>query len=320
MARKRTFEQNLLWAVLMIAVLSTPLAFFANPPLLHAQTAVNDWQKTAGGKMSFDVASVKQNTSHEQWTSNISFDTGDAPPANGGLLSATSLPLSVYIEFAYKLNLAQEIAVDSQLPKWASAEKFDIQARAPMGATRDQMRLMMQSLLADRFQLKTHFETRQTHVYALVLAKPGTTGPKLQRHSDDAPCDPLASALGGPTLLTTEAGFPRMCGSPISLLAYGAATYAGRDVSMDMLADHLITVPNLAVDRPVLNRTGLTGNFDFIMKYSSAHPVSASNSAPDDSGPTFLEALKDQLGLKLETTTAPVDTLIIDHIEEPSPN
>jgi uncharacterized protein (TIGR03435 family) len=85
----------------------------------------------------------------------------------------------------------------------------------------------------------------------------------------------------------------------------------------------LFSSPLTGVDRPILDRTGLTGKFDLIIEFAPrpkfTQPPDASSQS-SDTGPTFLEALKDQLGLKLESTTGPVDTLVIDHIEEPSPN
>ncbi len=90
--------------------------------------------------------------------------------------------------FAYKLSITQARLLDSELPKWALAYRFDIQARATADATKDRMRLMMQSLLADRFQLKAHFEMRETKIYAIELVRAGATGPKLQPHTEDPPC------------------------------------------------------------------------------------------------------------------------------------
>lgn len=289
---------------------------------VRAQSTETDWEKAAGGKMSFDVASVKENTAGGQnnRNSNVPF-YGDAYPLNGGLFSATNYWLQQYLAFAYKLSVTQSIAVDSQMPKWAQAERFDIQARAPAGTTKDQMRLMMQSLLADRFHLVAHFETKQTRAYALLLVKPGTTGPNLQPHSDDPPCpDFSAPWFSGSSLISTPKGFPTQCAGPISMLsANGAATFGGRNVNMAALADALRTVPNMEIDRPIVDQTGLAGEFDFIMKYTS-RPISATNQVPDDGSPDLTGALKNQLGLKLEPITAPIETLIVDHIEQPTPN
>ena len=97
--------------------------------------------------------------------------TGARP---NGRFSAIS-ELSIYIRFAYKLrltNITQLEALKSHLPKWASTDVFEIEARAPANATKDQMRLMMQALLAERFQLAVHFETPEVPVLAMTLVKP----------------------------------------------------------------------------------------------------------------------------------------------------
>ena len=271
--------------------------------------------------MSFDVASVKQNVTSipgfVDW--NVPLFGDDYPP-NGGLFRARNFGVSNYIAFAYKLTVAQTKIVESQLPKWATTKRFDIEARAPASATKDQMRLMMQSLLAERFQLKAHLEKRETQVYALMLIKPGVTGPKLQPHLPDPPCaDPSSPSISGRSVVTTPTGFPARCGSPVSLAGSWSGTVGGRDVDMQMIKEALANAPNNpTLDRPVVDQTGLSGRFDFVMKYWPQWDNSGP--APADLGPTLLEAMKDQLGLKLQSTTTPFDTLIVDHIEEPSPN
>ena len=97
----------------------------------------------------------------------------------------------IYITFAYKLWPTQQQgeALLAQLPKWAREESIVIEAKADGNPTKDQMRLMVQSLLADRFKLTLHFERRQTPVFALALAKPGRLGPKLRPHAEGPPCD-----------------------------------------------------------------------------------------------------------------------------------
>jgi hypothetical protein len=103
----------------------------------------------------------------------VNVETKEKP---NGRFSAR-LPLAVYIFFAYKLRSPEQLdATLSKLPKWYSTDAYEIQARGPANATKDQMRLMMQSLLAERFQLAVHFETREVPVFAMTFAKPGTPG------------------------------------------------------------------------------------------------------------------------------------------------
>ena len=227
-------------------------------------------------------------------------------------------PLATYIWFAYKLNIVQARALASELPKWALDERFDIQGRGRANATIAQMRLMLQSLLEDRFHFKAHFETHQGRIYALVLVKPGVTGPKLLPHSNNPPClDP--SAPGVNSLSSTPDGFPAICGEPIAMSASGVLSYTGRDLTMSVMAENLAVTPNISLDRPVLDRTGLAGKFDFALKFSP-QPADGAKPAPEDYQPAFLRALNEQLGLKLDATTGPVTTFIVDHIEEPTPN
>lgn len=298
------------------------------PWLVRAQSSESDatnWEKAAGAKMSFEVASVKENKSGVLPSSNVPLDAQNDYAPTGGLFSAKDFPLLEYMRFAYKLSPEQDRALQSQVP-WANINRFDIEGRAFGNPTKDQMRLMMQALLADRFKLALHFETRQLPVFALVLKKPGKFGPQLRPHADDPPCStappPPTSAPGFQA--TDVDGFPELCGGFFRLQPSvpGSFRVGARDVPMAMFA-MLFSNPMTGVDRPIMDRTGLTGRFDFIIEFTLqpklTQPLDASSQAAD-TGPTFLEALKDQLGLKLESTTGPVDTIVIDHIEQPSEN
>ena len=286
-----------------------------------------DWQIAAGGKMQFDVASVKQDTSDQQ-TANANMPLGpmDLFTPTGGLFSATNLPLSAYINFAYKLTGAQGQAVMSQLPKWANTDRYDIQARGTANTTKNQFRLMMQAMLADRFKLAIHRETKQLPVLALVLDKPGKLGPHMQLHPDDSTCvyNTTPNSAGQPP--TVAGGFPEGCGGLGTWPSNTPGRYrtGGRNVSMAMIASNLITpFSGSGVDRPILDKTGLTGKYDLVMEYTPQFngPLPPSSTfQPDESGPTFLQALKDDLGLKLESQTGPVDVIVVDHVEQPSQN
>src|SRR5262245_53623955 len=144
----------------------------------------------ASGRPSFEVASIKVNRSLERATSNFPLGPGPAMMPVGGLFTVTNTRLSDIISFAYKLSgndryLAQVLP---GLPGWVTSERFDVQARAIGTPTKDDFRVMVQSLLADRFQMSMHAETRTLPVYAFVLARPGRTGPQLTLHTDDSTC------------------------------------------------------------------------------------------------------------------------------------
>lgn len=322
-------QRNLTLLIVVLAVplsvsLATASTLLAQAPASRA-SAVPQWQSDAGGKMAFEVASVKQNTADQSArNSNISFGASDTFTPAGGLLSASNIPLIQYIFFAYKITAGRAQTVTSQLPKWAKADRYDIEARAANGnPTKDQMRLMMQSLLADRFKLEIHYQTRQLPVFALVLDKPGKLGTQLRPHSEDSPCSAALPAAG--PLQTVAGGFPLLCGAAYFLpSAPGHLRVGARNVAMEAIATSFVfSVDMSGINRPVLDQTGLTGKYDFAIEWTrdliGAQP-SSSTFQPDPTGPTFLEALKEQLGLKLESTTGPVDVLVIDHIEEPSPN
>ena len=155
--------------------------------------SIPEWQTAAGGEMSFEVASVRQNKTGGKSSMNVDPTSFDSFTPTGGLYVAKNIALAEFVAFAYKLTNKQLASFESQVP-WSLEELFDIEARAEGDPTKDQYRLMMQSLLADRFKLPVHFETRDVQIYALVLAKPGKLGPQLRLHrADDLVCAPSQS-------------------------------------------------------------------------------------------------------------------------------
>jgi uncharacterized protein (TIGR03435 family) len=295
-------------------------------PKSETPSPIPQWQIDAGGKLKFDVVSIKQNKSgappsgDKQYT-NVPLNTWASFTPTGGLFSATNFQLDEYIRFAYKLTMYQSQAMSSQLPKWATTNRYDVQARVAGNPNKDQFRLMMQSLLADRFSLKVHRETRQGPVFALVLIKPGKTGPQLQPSS---PCDTPDSQI---PLFATHGVSPPPCGvgfgAGAGYNAGGRFRVGARAMPMPILATEFVAGWAGNSNRPVLDETGLSGTFDFSIEFvpdSSDTRGSASTFQPDPTGPAFLDALRDQLGVKLERKTGPVESIIVDHIEQPSDN
>jgi uncharacterized protein (TIGR03435 family) len=275
--------------------------------------------------MAFDVASVKVNKSgNADGHANFPLTLGANFGPVGNLFSVTNMPLRTVIGFAYKWSAGQTHFLMPGLPSWADDTRFDIDARAGIAhPTKDQLRLMVQSLLADRFQLMTHHETRQLPVLELVLTKPEKTGPNLVRHVDDAKC----GAEGRPDAPQEPADLaPFPCGAIFigPSANPGRVKAGGRNVSMDYIAAFFngTGFQGVSSDQLVVNRTGLDGQYDFWMELVRQFDGSAPpDVAPADAnGPTFLEAIREQLGLKLQHTTGSVDVLVIDHIEKPSPN
>ncbi|HEY2471904.1 MAG TPA: TIGR03435 family protein [Terracidiphilus sp.] len=291
-----------------------------------AQAAVPDWQRAAGGKMAFDVASVRLNPGPLE-PSNFRLSPDDAYTNTGGLLNA-DYPLATYIEFAYKSQPTREQwqAMYAHLPKWVQTDNYEIHARTTeANPTKDQMRLMMQELLKERFGLVVHYETEDTPVLEMSLLKAPALGPKLRRHEDGPACDVMGTAPAGAETKDTDT-FPAKCGGieavprPNQMMMIG-----GRDTTLEMMAKSL-AVGRLG--RPVVDETGLTGKYDFILNWAPepgtfrTGPGTPSQDSPqsDPQGPTFLEAVKEQLGLNLKPGKVPLTVLVIDRVERPSPN
>jgi len=305
----------------------------------------------------FDVASVKQNKTGAPQHTNVPLDSGnvyepldpdDARTAAGGYLIATHQPLWRYISFAYKLSGTQELSLrfsifsgapKSGAPFWvtgsfdAAPDFFDIQARAPADTSIDQMRLMMQSLLADRFRLAAHYVTADAPVFALVVARHGVTGPNLQPHSEADSCAAPAAqnqpasnqpapdhpAPRPPTAPSVVGDLPPVCGivahvpSPTPGQHYG-----GRAVPLSLFATSVPTMTGLAATpHPVVDQTGLSGLYDFTLNW--IHDPSGYEAIADNTA-NFREALKSQLGLELKPSRAPISFLIVDHVDHPSEN
>jgi bla regulator protein blaR1 len=329
--------------LLAAGMLAVTLSFVIGITSVHliAQTApdkaaagqspgVPDWQTAAGGKMAFEVASVKPTRVLNP--PNFPLNTGDAKTP-GGRFSA-SFPLFTYIYFAYKLSPSEGNSVVAQLPKSVSTDSFEIEARGAGNPTKDQMRLMMQSLLADRFKLAVHFESREGPVFALTLVRPGQTGPKLRPHAEGPACpDSFEMFVPFTPIPPRKAGdvFPSMCDTSAQLRGTPDGTLVGsRNTTIGLIADDISSYGSLAgeVDKPVVDQTGLKGRFDFTLElpprffniFPSQAPTNPDAPPPDPQGPRFLNAVREQLGLRLVPSRGAIRTLVIDHVERPSEN
>src|SRR5690348_6475808 len=163
---------------LLITTCVALCAAFIVVTLSHAQPP-----QSIGENMSFEVASIKQDKNEPteaNFGGNMPLDAGNAFSPTGGLFSASNQWFVQYIIFAYKLTQYQYRAIQKQLPDWANNTRYDIEARATGNPTKDQYRLMMKSLLKERFKLTVHFQTVQAPVFALVMDKQGKLGPQLR--------------------------------------------------------------------------------------------------------------------------------------------
>jgi bla regulator protein blaR1 len=172
------------------------------------------------------------------------------------------------------------------------------------------MRLMVQSLLAQRFKLAVHFDMKEAAAFNLILLQAGEPGPRLRPHSEGPAC-------GG-----DAEDFPPTCDSFVLLKSGTALRLAGyRNATMEMLAASL--APFVAKGHPVIDKTGLTGRFDFTMQWvpdaTDGHSdTTAGPTSPSD--PAARQALRDQLGLTLEPASGRVKVLVIDRVERPTEN
>jgi uncharacterized protein (TIGR03435 family) len=265
--------------------------------------------------VAFDAASVKPNNSGESDTS--------MRPQPGGRFTATNAPVQLFITYAYQLQQFQLQGA----PSWLRTERYDIVARMngdpPVLPAADgqptPIMLAMRTLLADRFKLVVHWDTRELPIYALVVARPdGRLGPNIRPAAVDCAAVSAASAAAakeGKTItvnppdkvacgMRNSAGRFQFGGNPLSLFANGLANQLARTV---------------------VDRTGLTGNWDFEFTFTPERirQQALAGNAPADvdaNGPSIFTAIQEQLGLKLESTTGPVRVLVIDRVERPTPD
>jgi len=219
----------------------------------------------------FEVASIRRNLSAGPNTNiNIS----------GGRLTVTNASLKTLIRNAYEI-LGFQLAGE---PRWLDTEMYDIVATTGASGkiSPDQFKLLLQNLLADRFQLKVHWETRETSVYELLLDK---NGPRFKDNSDgQEPGINTSKRSGKGTMKGTR--------EPISILA----SNLGNQLS-----------------RIVVDKTGLQGVYDWTLEWSL-------DMTDDATHPTLFTALQEQLGLRLKASKGPMETLVIDSANRPSEN
>jgi len=227
--------------------------------------------QTTAPRRQFEVAVIKpskagDSSTHSSWSN--------------GRVTMQNLNVKQIIERAYGL---QDYQI-SGAPGWLDTERYDIQAKAEERVPTEQLRVMLQALLADRFRLESHLETKTVPAYALVIAKSGLKMKPVDGEGHD------------------------MSSNNTKLTA--------RHSSMQNLADFLAR----RLDRPVVDETGVKESFDFTLEWSNERMQRAEAERGAPEGPTIFTALPEQLGVKLEARKAPVDILVIDRVERPSEN
>ena len=252
----------------------------------------------------FDVASVKENTSGS--------GAGGIAPPTPGRWRIINTPLRFILLEAF--NLRDHELLGS--PEWTESTAFDITATysAEPALTGQDTRAMLRTLLADRFGLKTHREMRELPMYALVMArKDGALGPQLVRSSIDC-ARPRAENRPQPGAgrRSSAAGGRRPCYMSASRRSITADTQ-----TMQQLASALQSLTG----RPVMDRTGLAGAFDFDLAWTSGPVAPAPGAGPPlDDGPSIFTALQEQLGLRLESGRGTFDVVVVDAVHRPTPD
>ena len=264
----------------------------------------------------FQVASIKRNP--VVWSEPTQHPM-DVHPEPGGRLTAHNAPLTLLIQRAYAAQAFQVVGG----PAWINSPGYDIEAKPESNTNRREMWLMLQTLLADRFKLTLHRETRELPVYNLTAAKrvPRLPEPKevnCVSRGPDAPTPPPPSE-SGPVL---------DCGYIAGPLGDSGLRFEGSQVHM---ADFIKKLA-LVLDRPVLGTTGFTGAFDLTLNFTADRATMGLPGAggPGDPGgagvpanpdlPNIFAALQEQLGLKLVPAKGPVEVLLVDHVERPTAN
>lgn len=293
-------RRNLTLSTASVVVLTlSAFAGLITPPRLRAtaQASVG----TAEDRPRFDVASVKPSAISKEGGE----DGGEGSSRSEIQYSPDSLTmrnvtLRECVQWAYRVE-AYQITVPSPL----DAKRYDILAKSADPVPVSDLRLMLQQLLAERFQLVLHRDTKTIRVFALTVAKGGPKLPPAKADGDDGV--PLNHAVE-------------------SLPRVDNGSFVFQETSMGEFAAKLSLL--YGVDRPVVDRTGIQGIYDITLKGAARQPPPGSMpghaqsvSASDPSAPvSIFTAVQEQLGLKLEAQTGPADVLVVDHVAEPTPN
>ena len=235
----------------------------------------------------FEVASIKRVESPD-----MSYGIRPIDPS-GRFHAIITVRDLMMVAYGAPLALVESQIID--VPAWARNDRFEIVAKVSGEFSQERFLAMMRTLLADRFRLRVRKETRQLPIYDLVLERPGQHSPGLRPADGQCLSDPKAAAAD----LRRACGFKRFTATSISALG----------MNLDTLASGIAT--RREVQRHVRNRTGLTGSFDFDVEFMPE---------PDAPAAAFFTAFREQLGLRFQPATGPLDAYVIERIEPPSPD
>jgi uncharacterized protein (TIGR03435 family) len=240
----------------------------------------------AQAPVAFEAATIKRNLSNSAGMETLFMAGG---------FRAQNHPVRELIRYAYEVQSYRIVGG----PDWIRAERFDVIGRAAGDVPRGALSAMLQTLLADRFKLRAHLEVREMPIYALVAARSDRRPGAQLTPGSAARCRPP-----GPGVPSWEAGKPPRCGALLS----NPGVAMGYSVTLKQLADFLAET----VDRSVVDRTGLSETFDLDLKWAPG--------LIDEKAPGLFTALQEQLGLRLESQRGPVEVLVVDDVEHPTPD
>ena len=248
-----------------------------------------------------------------------SFIRNKTAPVYG--LQTMTVPVQMTIAYAYHMQMSEAKATFDKQPSWVKHRIYTQTFRVESEATHDQVREMLRTMLADRFGLQIHEFTKEGAVNRLVMNKPGVLGPKIKPHPEGATCSTQEDAAVGkapdaPTPPVANCGFSYYY-LPGNVLHVGITDTTIADAGRALTS---IGVGGIET-RPLLDGTGLPGKYDLTLEFrpNSGNPL-VNPVADDDGVPTLIQAVAQQLGMRVESGTGPVRMVIIDHLSEPTPD
>jgi bla regulator protein BlaR1 len=315
LGRRLRLTGRVLLAGAALSVIGGPIGIGLLDAAAQGQTGATSQVGVSAATERFDVATIRQNTGPA-----VGGPVGNGIGFPPGRFSAENITLQQLITYAYELQAFEIFGA----PSWATSDRFDIAAtRQPLAAGSDSTRnrRLVRALLAERFNLVVHEERREMPVYSLVLSRPDRRlGERLRRFEGE--CGD-ASRLGPPPESATF-GMPTSDPSkgPQRCMAFtGIGRFSAQGTALSVLTTTLARFP--AVSRRVIDRTGLNGLFDFDLAWTpmvTSPGIATPERLSSEAGPTIFTALQEQLGLKLESTRETVPVLVIDRVNQPSPN
>ncbi|HEY1755401.1 MAG TPA: TIGR03435 family protein [Bryobacteraceae bacterium] len=257
--------------------------------------------RAADDPLSFEVASIR--TVPDIGYPGLGVSRGGPGTADPGRLTFEHATLKLFVMAAYGLQSFQVSG-----PEWIAGDRFDIIAKVPAGASKDQANRMLQNLLAERFKLTVHHETRAFPAYELTVGK---GGPKMR----PSPGDAKSLTAGDYAELKTVDGILQFPPGTVGMARGGGA------IGVMLAAAHqpvskLVEFLQSRLGKPVIDKTGLTGNYDFVLKFTPTGWYGPAKDGPSDPSADEFTAVQRDLGLKLDETKAPFDVVVIDHAEK----